>query len=91
MNFRTFFFALGLLAAAAVNAQSGPVTDDHIYINQIANIPCINIIHYDVMQSDFFDHHHRVTDNMDQIDPKVLGMVGQTVLQVVFEEAALAN
>ncbi len=71
-----------------INAQSGAVEDDHVYVNIIANIPCINIIHYDVMQSDFFDHHHRVTDNMEQIDPKVLGMVGQTVLQVVFEEAA---
>lgn len=70
-----------------LNAKSNPVTDDHLYINQIANIPCINIIHYNVMQSDFFEHHHRVTDNMDQIDPAVLGMVGQTVLQVVFDEA----
>lgn len=69
------------------NARSNPITDDHQYINQIANIPCINIIHYDVMQSDFFEHHHRVTDNMDQIDAKILGMVGQTVLQVVFDEA----
>ncbi len=71
-----------------LNTTSNPVTDDHLYINQIANIPCINIIHYNVMQSDFFEHHHRVTDNMDQIDPVVLGMVGQTVLQVVFDEAA---
>lgn len=74
-----------------INAKSGAVTDDHLYINQIANIPCINIIHYDVMQSDFFDHHHRVSDNMEQIDANILGMVGQTVLQVVFEEAAAVN
>jgi hypothetical protein len=39
------------------------------------------------MNSDFFDHHHRVSDNMDIIDRDVLGMVGQTVLQVVYEES----
>ncbi len=74
-----------------INTNSGAITDDHLYINQLANIPCIDIIHYNVMESDFFDHHHRVTDNMDQIDRDVLGMVGQTVLQVVYEEAALTQ
>lgn len=70
-----------------INAKSGNLTDDHVYINQIANIPCIDIIHYDILNSDFFAHHHRVTDNMDQIDPKVLGIVGQTLMQLVFIEA----
>jgi glutaminyl-peptide cyclotransferase len=70
-----------------INAQTGTIVDDHLYINEYASIPTINIIHYNALESDFFDHHHRVTDNMEQIDPKVLGMVGQTVLQVVFEEA----
>src|SRR5688572_10516319 len=74
-----------------INAQAGALTDDHLYINQIANIPCINIIHYHAMERDFFEHHHKVSDNMDQIDPKILGIVGQTVLQVVFEEASGVN
>lgn len=69
-----------------INMQSNPITDDHIYVNQIANIPCINIIDYDVNSSDFFAHHHRATDNMEQIDPKTLKMVGQTVLEVLFNE-----
>lgn len=70
-----------------INAESSAITDDHVYINKILNIPCIDVIHYDIINSDFFAHHHRVTDNMEQIDPAVLQMVGQTVLQVVFEEA----
>ncbi len=69
-----------------INAQTGAITDDHLYVNQIANIPCIVIVHYHVDRSDFFNHHHRVTDNMDQIDAGTLKIVGQTVLQVVFEE-----
>jgi glutaminyl-peptide cyclotransferase len=69
-----------------INAKSGGITDDHLYINQILNIPTAVIIHYDVNSSDFFGHHHRVTDNMDQIDAKVLGMVGQVTLQMIFTE-----
>jgi glutaminyl-peptide cyclotransferase len=69
-----------------IDAKAGALTDDHVYVNQLANIPCIDIIHYDVNAKDFFGHHHRVTDNMEQIDAKTLGVVGQTVLQVVFEE-----
>lgn len=69
-----------------IDAKSGALTDDHVYVNQLANIPCIDIIHYDVEAKDFFGHHHRVTDNMEQIDAKTLGVVGQTLLQVVFEE-----
>ncbi|HMT30266.1 MAG TPA: M28 family peptidase [Bacteroidia bacterium] len=70
-----------------INAEGNAITDDHVYINQFANIPCIDIVHYDIINSDFFAHHHRVTDNMDQIDANVLKMVGQTVLQVVMEES----
>jgi glutaminyl-peptide cyclotransferase len=70
-----------------INAKTGAITDDHVFVNQLANIPCVVIVHYDANERDFFGHHHRVTDNMDNIDPKVLGLVGQTVLQVVFEEA----
>lgn len=70
-----------------INAQSSGITDDHVYVNQIANIPCVVIIHYDIMNSDFFEHHHRVSDNMEQIDPAILEMVGQTVMQVVMEES----
>jgi glutaminyl-peptide cyclotransferase len=69
-----------------VNAHTGAITDDHVYVNQIANIPCIVIVHYYPDERDFFGHHHRVTDNMDQIDPNTLKMVGQTVLQVLFDE-----
>jgi Zn-dependent M28 family amino/carboxypeptidase len=71
-----------------VNKESKPTTDDHLYVNRDANIPCIDIVHYDVLKSDYFPHHHRVSDNMDNISKETLGAVGQVVLQVVFEEGA---
>jgi len=57
-------------------------------VNRDANIPCIVIVHYDAIEGDYFPHHHRVTDNMDNIDKKTLNAVGSTVLNVVFEESA---
>jgi hypothetical protein len=71
-----------------INSTTGMTTDDHLYVNQYANIPCIVIVHYNTVSSDYFDHHHRVTDNMDQIDAEVLRMTGQVVTQVIFEEAS---
>ena len=64
--------------------QQGGLTDDHLYINRIANIPTVDIIHYDERKSDFFEHHHRLTDNLSQIDKATLKAVGQTVLEVVY-------
>ncbi len=70
------------------NQTTSPTTDDHLYVNRDANIPCINIVHYNASKRDYFPHHHRVTDNMDNIDPTVLDAVGNTLLQVIFEENA---
>ncbi|HEX5002581.1 MAG TPA: M28 family peptidase [Bacteroidia bacterium] len=74
-----------------INATTGMTTDDHLYINQLANIPCIDIVHYNTVAADYFPHHHRVTDNMDQIDPQVLKMTGQLLIQVIFDEAQKSN
>jgi glutaminyl-peptide cyclotransferase len=74
-----------------INATTGQTTDDHLYVNQIANIPCIDIVHYNTMEARYFDHHHKVTDNMEQIEPGILKITGQTVLQVVFDEIEAAN
>ncbi len=71
-----------------VDRNSSPTTDDHLYVNRDAYIPCIAIVHYDVIKGDYFPHHHRVTDNMDNIDKETLGAVGQLLLQVIFEESA---
>lgn len=65
--------------------ESNPITDDHYYINKIANIPTIDIIHQDPTSSNgFFKYWHTVNDNIDNIDPVTLKAVGQTVLQVIY-------
>ena len=64
------------------------ITDDHIPVNTIAKIPCIDIIpHYpDCMESSFGPTWHTVNDDMAHIDKNTLQAVGQTVIQVLFSE-----
>jgi Zn-dependent M28 family amino/carboxypeptidase len=66
----------------------GYVTDDHVPVNEKAGIPCIDIInHYpDCEQSSFGPTWHTVSDDMQHIDKNTLEAVGQTLVQVIFNE-----
>lgn len=65
------------------------VTDDHVYINKLAKIPTVDIIHLtDATQSNFPPHWHTHKDNMQVIDKATLQAVGRTLLQVLFETGA---
>jgi hypothetical protein len=64
--------------------QVGGIDDDHLYVNR-AGIPTIDIIHFDATGS-FPDHHHTHKDNMNVIDRNTLKAVGQTVLEVLYNE-----
>jgi glutaminyl-peptide cyclotransferase len=68
--------------------QGGYIEDDHKYVNEIAKIPTINIIHLDSQSANgsFFDHWHTLNDTMENISPFTLKVVGQTVLTVIFNE-----
>jgi Zn-dependent M28 family amino/carboxypeptidase len=67
--------------------RGGYITDDHVYVNQIRNIPCIDIIQYDPStKSSFGSYWHTHKDNMDLIDKYTLKAVGQTILDVVVNE-----
>jgi glutaminyl-peptide cyclotransferase len=61
-------------------------SDDHIPVNELAHIPCIDIIEYNEANGGFADYHHTHKDNMDMIDKKTLKAVGQTVLEVIYNE-----
>lgn len=68
--------------------EGGGVTDDHVPVNDIAHIPCIDIINYypDCPQSSFGPTWHTVMDDMQHIDKNTLQAVGQTLLQVIYNE-----
>jgi hypothetical protein len=69
-------------------ADGGFVTDDHVYPNQLLNIPCIDIINTNPANhnSGFPAHWHTHRDNMDIIDRGTLKAVGQTLLQIIYTE-----
>ena len=70
-----------------LNEIGHPINDDHIYVNTIANIPMIDLIHLeDNENSSFYPYWHTMKDNIEQIDPKTLGMVGDVVLNVIYKK-----
>jgi len=67
--------------------RTGPITDDHVYINQLQKIPTIDIIQHDPSTgSGFYQHWHTINDNMKGISKTTLKAVGQTVLTAVRNE-----
>ncbi|MET6999089.1 M28 family peptidase [Chitinophaga defluvii] len=61
------------------------ITDDHVYINTIANIPTFDVIALQA-NGNFVPHWHTQNDNMSVIDKKTLHAVGQTLLQVIYAQ-----
>ena len=68
--------------------SGGSITDDHGPVNEVAQIPCIDIIpHYpNCEESSFGPTWHTVKDDMQHIDAATLRAVGQTLVQVLFSE-----
>ena len=58
-----------------------------LLINKLAHIPTIDIIEHDNQTlSGFNKHWHTHGDNMDNITKETLQAVGQTILEVVYNE-----
>ena len=66
--------------------DASAITDDNYYIITDANIPCADIINMNASTGRFGAHHHTHNDNMNIIDKATLKAVGQTLLEVVWEE-----
>ncbi len=70
-----------------IDQRGGAATDDHLFVNEIANIPTIDIIPHDPSGKYSFDPNwHTVKDDMDNINPATLGAVGTVVTNVIYNE-----
>ncbi|MCK6616866.1 MAG: M28 family peptidase [Cyclobacteriaceae bacterium] len=69
-----------------INKTEGSITDDHVFVNEFAKIPMINIISYDPELGFFGDFHHTRKDNMELISKERLQAVGHTLLHVIYQE-----
>ncbi len=66
--------------------RTPPTIDDHLYVNKLANIPTIDIVHYDVKNRDYPYFHHKHSDNMSIIDKNTMKMVGTVLINVIYQE-----
>lgn len=69
-----------------VQQKEAPITDDHLYVNELAGIPMIDIVHYDPVVGYFGDYHHSQKDNLSIISKETLGAVGNILLNVIYYE-----
>lgn len=67
-----------------VNIEEGSIMDDHYYINKYAKIPTIDIIHTENSSTGFFEHWHTKNDNIENISPNTLKIVGEVVLNHIY-------
>jgi len=66
--------------------KTSPITDDHYYVNTIAKIPTLDILHHDRnTRSGFGSYWHTHNDNLEAVDAATLKAVGQTVTQVIYQ------
>lgn len=80
-------FDLGYRPAFS-NELGTVISDDHVPMNQIAGIPTIDIIDLqpNSINECFPDVWHTVNDNLEHIDKTTLGMVGDVLVHVLYEE-----
>lgn len=67
--------------------DGGYLMDDHMPMNLTAHIPTIDIVPYcPDARSNFGDTWHTVSDIPDNIDPEAMRAVGQTLLQLLYND-----
>lgn len=70
------------------DVRSYPLTDDHYYVNSIAGIPCLDIIHYDTQSGTGFAHYwHTQHDDMENVSKTTLDAVGRMLMTILNEYA----
>lgn len=71
------------------DVEERQLIDDHVFINEIRQIPTIDIINLPAnSETGFGPYWHTQNDNIDIISKTTLEAVGQTLLQVIYEEEA---
>ncbi len=72
-----------------LNQEFGNITDDHVPVNVNAKINMIDICDLRPTTGNTFgEYHHTQMDNMNIIDKATLKAVGQTLIQVLYEESS---
>ncbi len=68
-----------------VAQNTDPILDDHLYVNQLAGIPMVDIVQNNGTTS-FFEHWHTVHDDLDAVDPRTLQLVATVVMKTIYAD-----
>jgi len=67
--------------------QGSAIEDDHLQVMRYRRFPCIDIIHYEpASETGFGTYWHTLGDNMTSVSRETMKAVGQTVMQVIYNE-----
>lgn len=68
-----------------VPQNTDPILDDHLYVNQIAGIPMVDIVQNSPSIS-FFSHWHTTTDDLASINPETMRIVATVVMKTIYAD-----
>ena len=68
-----------------VDQATDPILDDHLYINQIAGIPTVDIVQNSPSIS-FFEHWHTTTDDLAAVDRESLRLVATVTMTTLYAD-----
>ena len=66
-----------------VGQHTDPILDDHLYVNQIAGIPMVDIVQNSPNIS-FFRHWHTTADDLDAVSPESLKIVATVTMKTIY-------
>ena len=66
-----------------VGQETDPILDDHLYVNQIAGIPMVDIVQNSGNTS-FFTHWHTTTDDLQAVDAATMKIVATVVMKTIY-------
>lgn len=68
-----------------INQGGGGVTDDHVFVNRMLQIPCVDIIDTrNDSEGSFCPEWHTTYDTMDNISRETLGKVGRVLVSLLW-------
>ena len=68
-----------------VSQSTDPILDDHVYVNQRASIPMVDIVQNSPMTS-FFTHWHTTTDDLQSLNADALRIVATVTMKTLYAD-----
>ena len=66
-----------------VSQNTDPILDDHLYVNQIAGVPMVDIVQNSPTTS-FFTHWHTVNDDLSNVSAESLRIVATVTMKTIY-------